>query len=284
MKKILTFALMIMVFCCSFLLNGCTFSQETSVLRVAMSPDFPPMEFVDTSKSGQEKFAGFDVMLAKYIADSMDKKLEIVPLEFTACQDALEKGEVDLAISGFARSSEREVRFNISDTYDPGQEEKGHIIITTKNCKGKFKNVEDFANCKVGAQEKSIQKDLCNKELPDTTEIVAFKDLNTAKSKLLNGEIDGLAMAEGNAIVIMESEENLVRTGFSFNKNNAEALNVILIQKGNEKLTHEVNKILAEASAAGYYAKWYSSAKELSGKENAKAITYDEHGNMIEVQ
>ena len=38
-------------------------------LTVAISPDFAPMEFVDVSKSGQDQYVGFDVTLAKYIAE-----------------------------------------------------------------------------------------------------------------------------------------------------------------------------------------------------------------------
>lgn len=37
---------------------------------MALSPDFSPMEFVDSSKTGQEQYVGFDVSLAKFIAES----------------------------------------------------------------------------------------------------------------------------------------------------------------------------------------------------------------------
>ena len=42
--------------------------KADGVLSVALSPDFSPMEFVDSSKTGQEQYVGFDVMLAQYIA------------------------------------------------------------------------------------------------------------------------------------------------------------------------------------------------------------------------
>ena len=43
--------------------------KADGVLTVTLSPDFSPMEFVDSSKSGQEQYVGFDVSLAKYIAE-----------------------------------------------------------------------------------------------------------------------------------------------------------------------------------------------------------------------
>lgn len=42
--------------------------KADGVLTVALSPDFSPMEFVDSSKIGQDQYVGFDVTLAKYIA------------------------------------------------------------------------------------------------------------------------------------------------------------------------------------------------------------------------
>ena len=43
--------------------------KKAGVLTVALSPDFSPMEFVDSSKSGQDAYVGFDVTLAKYLAE-----------------------------------------------------------------------------------------------------------------------------------------------------------------------------------------------------------------------
>ena len=40
--------------------------KADGVLTVAVSPDFSPMEFVDSSKTGQEQYVGFDIELAKY--------------------------------------------------------------------------------------------------------------------------------------------------------------------------------------------------------------------------
>ena len=45
--------------------------KADGVLTVALSPDFSPMEFVDSSKTGQEQYVGFDITLAKYIAENL---------------------------------------------------------------------------------------------------------------------------------------------------------------------------------------------------------------------
>ena len=53
-------------------------------LTVATSPDFAPMEFMDPSKEGQDAYIGFDITLAKYIADSLGLELQIMPMSFDA--------------------------------------------------------------------------------------------------------------------------------------------------------------------------------------------------------
>ena len=58
--------------------------KDSGVLTVALSPDFAPMEFVDSSKTGQEQYVGFDVMLAQFIADELGVKLEIQAMSFDA--------------------------------------------------------------------------------------------------------------------------------------------------------------------------------------------------------
>ena len=63
--------------------------KADGVLYVTLSPDFAPMEFVDSSKDGQEQYVGLDVFLAKYIADYIGVKLVIEPMSFELSAQAL---------------------------------------------------------------------------------------------------------------------------------------------------------------------------------------------------
>ena len=51
--------------------------QERGELIVGTSPDFPPNEFIDSTKTGQAQYVGSDIELAKYIAKKMGVKLTI---------------------------------------------------------------------------------------------------------------------------------------------------------------------------------------------------------------
>ena len=51
-------------------------------LTVAKSPDLHHMNFIQSMKMATRHFAGFDMDLAKYIADKMGLELEVVPMDF----------------------------------------------------------------------------------------------------------------------------------------------------------------------------------------------------------
>ncbi len=277
MKKISALLLAILLVICCFC--GCA-KKQASALTVAISPDFAPMEFVDTTKTGQDQYVGFDVTLAKYIAQEMGRTLVIKPMSFDACQVAVQTKSVDMSISGFSVTAERAQNYNLSDYYYAGENETEQVIITTKENEGKWTKPEDFAGLTVGAQTASLQMNLCNEQLPETANIKEFGDIGTAVEALRNGNIDALAVAKGNGDAILANNDALAFTGFEFVVSEEAENNVILLPKGADELTKQVNEILAKAYAAGLYGKWYEEAKALAGIETSAEVGYDDQGNV----
>ena len=202
MKKIMVIALaLIMMLSCIACANNAADnsaangSDETPVLKVALSPDYAPMEFVDTAKEGQEQFVGFDVTLAKHIAEQLGMKLEIEPMSFDACQVAVQMGNVDLGISGFSWTAERAENYLISDYYIAGDNETKQTIIVAADKAGQYTKAEDFAGMKIGAQAASLQELLCNEALPEDTTVELFKDINVAVVALQTGKVDDHVVA-----------------------------------------------------------------------------------------
>ena len=277
MKKLISAAL-VLAMVLSF--AGCN-SSKKETLKVATSPDFAPMEFVDSSKKGQESYVGFDITLAKYIAEGLGKELEIVPMSFDACQVAVEVGSVDMSISGFSWTAKRAENYNMSDYYYAGDNETEQTIVTTKANEGKFTSAADFSGKKIAAQTASLQLDLCKEQLPADCEIVEVGDLTTAFLQLQNGDFDGIAVAVGQAkVFISNNAETTALSGFNFAVDPKSVGNVDLMPKGADELTSNVNEILANAYNEGLYEKWYADALELSGVETAQEVSYDDDGNV----
>ena len=255
-----------------------TNDDEQPVLKVALSPDFSPMEFVDTSKEGQEQFVGFDVTLAKHIAEKLNMKLEIEPMSFDACQVAVQMGTVDLGISGFSWTKDRAENYLISDYYIAGDNETEQVIIVPADKAGQYSKAEDFAGLKIGAQAASLQEMLCNEALPDDTSIELFKDINVAVVALQTGTVDGVAVADGNADAIIANNQDIAKSGFQFDVDPKYENNVILLNQKDEELLKKVNEILADCMANDLYSGWYEEAKALAGIDTAKEISYGDDG------
>lgn len=249
---------------------------KDGVLTVSLSPDFSPMEFVDPTKSGQEKFVGFDVSLAKYIASEMGLTLEILPMDFDACQASVASGKVDMSISGYSATEKRAANYNLSDYYYAGENETEQVLITLASNGDKYKDAANVEGLKVGAQVASLQEQMVTDQLTNAT-LVTYTDINTGLQQLKKGDFDAMAVAIGNANALIAKNPDVAMSGFQFVVDESEMNNVVLLKKGADALTETVNDILAKAEAAGHYETWYDEALNTAGVD----ISYDADGNPI---
>lgn len=248
--------------------------KAEGVLTVALSPDFSPMEFVDASKSGQDQYVGFDVSLAKYIAESIGVDLSIEAMNFDACQTAVYTASVPMAISGFSWTEERAENYNISDYYYAGDNELEQVLLIRSADADKYKAAEDFAGLDVGAQNASLQMQLVTEQLTDANPIT-IGDIGTGVLELQNGNIEALAVAKGNAEMIISSNPDLVICSWEFDVKAEYEANVVLVTKGEDELLAVVNEALAKAYADGLYGEWYNAAVELAKSESATEVSVD---------
>lgn len=281
MKKIIALVMALAMLSSLFVMTGSAEEKAEvktvtpGVLTVATSPDFAPMEFVDATKEGQDMFVGFDVTLAKYIAERLGLELMIMPMSFDACQTAVYAGTVDMAISGFSWTEERAENYNISDYYHAGDNEDQQLLITLASNGDKYSTAEGLKGAKIGAQNASLQQSLTTEQLPDN-ELVLFTDLGTAVLQLKNGDFDCIAVAKGNGEAIIASNPEIAQSGFFFEVDEKYTGNVVLLQKGNDAMTEAVNEAL-DASKDEWNT-WYEEAKAISGIESS----YDDEGNAVE--
>lgn len=250
-------------------------------LTVATSPDFAPMEFVDLSRQGDEQYVGFDILLAKDIANKLNKELVIKPMSFDAVQAAVQTGSVDMGISGFSYTEERAENYFLTRWYKAGENETEQTIITTTANDGKLTTADSYKGLKVGAQGGSLQKILVEEQLPDS-EMVLYENLNDACTALMTGKIDALAVATGNGeAFISANPDDLVMTGFQFEVDDLYKNNVVMINKDNAELGEQVNAILDQEEKDGVWDSWYEAAQMLGEIKTVDELGYDDEGNKI---
>ena len=249
--------------------------KSEGVLTVTLSPDFSPMEFIDSSKQGQEQYVGFDVTLAKYIAESLGVKLVIEPMSFDACHSAVYTGSVPMSISGYSWTEERAQNYELSDYYYAGENETEQVLLIRKDDAAKYTNPEDFDGQDVGAQNASLQMQLVTDQLSKANPIT-IGDLGVGVLELQNGSIEALAVAKGNAEMIIDSNPDLMICSWEFEVAAEYEANVILITKGETALLNVVNEALAKAYADGLYGTWYEDAVALAKSENAAEVSVED--------
>ncbi len=250
-------------------------------LTVATSPDFAPMEFVDLARKDDAQYVGFDILLAKDIANKLGKELVIKPMSFDAVQAAVQTGSVDMGISGFSWTEERSENYSLTRWYKAGENETEQTVITTRDNDGKLTTADSYKGLKVGAQGGSLQKIMVETQLPDA-ELVLYENLNDACTALLTGKIDALAVATGNGeAFISANPDDLVMTGFEFEVDDLYKNNVVMINKDNTELCEQVNAILDQEEADGVWNGWYEASQLLAEIKTVDELGYDDEGNKI---
>ena len=246
--------------------------KADGVLTVALSPDFSPMEFVDSSKTGQDQYVGFDITLAKYIAENLGVELVIEPMGFDASQTAVYTGSVPMSISGYSWTEDRAQNYELSDYYYAGENETRQALLIKKENADKYTSPEDLAGQDVGAQNASLQMQLVTEQLTGANPI-SIGDITVGVMELKSGNIEALAVAYGNAEMIVDANPDLVICTWEFDVKAEYSANVIMMQKGETELLDAVNAILAQAKDSNLYDGWYKDAVELGKSENAQELT-----------
>jgi polar amino acid transport system substrate-binding protein len=88
-------------------------SADPNVLRVGLDPTYPPFEMRDSAGN----LTGVSVDLANAIGSRMEKKVELVPMDFQGLLPALQTGKIDLIISSMTATEERAKQVAFSTPY-----------------------------------------------------------------------------------------------------------------------------------------------------------------------
>lgn len=241
-------------------------------LTVATSPDFAPYEFYAIGADGTPELAGFDMELAKYIADYLGLELEVITVDFDGVLSELQTKSVDLGMAGLSPDPKREGIMDFSDIYYTG----GQSLVTIKANAETYNSFEAInkSDVSVGAQTGSIQMDLANTNSPDA-DIIALPKVTDIISELLAGKMDA-AYIETD--VAKSYQKNYPDLEIVMDVPYEQEGSSIGVSKGNEALLAGVNEAIAAAKADGSLEKFIAEANELASGEKYEGLL-DDAGN-----
>lgn len=281
-KKMLALLLSV---CMAAAMAGCGKSDDASgkasgvetvtegKLTVATSPDFAPYEFYAIGEDGTPTLAGFDMAIARYIADYMGLELEVVPMDFDGVLSELATGNVDLGLAGLSPDPARADAMDFSDIYYKG----GQSLVTVADKADSIKSFDDVnkPEISVGAQIGSIQMDLANENTPNA-DIVALPKVTDLISELIGGKMDAAFI---ETAVAESYKTNYPELTLVLDVPYDVAGSAVGIKKGNTALKDAVNAAIAAAIEDGSMDKFVAEANEQASGNTYEGLL-DESGNV----
>lgn len=234
--------------------------KEAGVLRVATSPDYPPYEFEDLTKNGQDRYVGADIELAKYIADKLGVDLEINAMAFDACLAAVSEGRVDLTLCGMVPKDERKTAMDFSDVYYDSNEQ---VLVVLQENADQYQTLADFEGKLVAAQNGSLQYDLAVNQLSGN-EVEIITAVTDGIMMLKTGKVDAIALAGVSArnYVANYPELVIVEPEFEYDGQGI----VAGVVKNEPEFMDALNEIVKEVRDTEIYQQWLDDATALSNE------------------
>lgn len=238
--------------------------ENDNVLRVAMECAYAPYNWTQNDDSngavpiaGTNSFAyGYDVMMAKLIAESMGKELEIVKLDWDALVPAVDSGDVDLVIAGQSITAERLEVVDFSDPYFYAS-----IVTLTKadSAYASATSVADLAGAVCTSQLGTIWYDICLPQIPDADIQNAQETAPAMLVALDSGAVDLVVTDMPTAMAATAVYDDMVLLDFTGTEGefevSEEEINLgISMKKGNTELLEAVNGVLATMTVEDYEA------------------------------
>ncbi|MDL2236704.1 transporter substrate-binding domain-containing protein [Christensenellaceae bacterium OttesenSCG-928-K19] len=162
--------------------------QDKGSFIMGLDDKFPPMGFRD--EAGE--LVGFDIDLARLIAEQMGVEVQLQPIDWTAKEMELDSGNIDVIWNGYTITDERKEKVLMSDPYM--KNEQVMLVLADSD----ITTLEDLAGQKIAVQEGSSAQSMLEKSMPELLEtfdeLVGFKDYTTALLDVDSGQVAALAV------------------------------------------------------------------------------------------
>ncbi len=258
--KRITSVSFIMVLLLSLLLPATISKAETTetegIFRVGMEVNYAPFNWTQSSdkndaypvvNSPGEYANGYDVQIAKKIADGLGLKLEIVKTEWDGLPPGLQSQKIDAIIAGMSPTEERKKEIDFTDNYYTSD----LVVVIKKDSEYKdAKSIQDLKGAKISGQLNTFhysvidQIDGVKKEDPMDT-------FSTMVLSTKTNKIDGYVSERPGALSATTANDDLAfiefEEGKGFETSSEDTSIAVGVRKGSE-LTSKINEILANIS------------------------------------
>lgn len=229
---------------------------EEGKLRVAMECGYAPFNWTQTDDSngavpisGEKTFAnGYDVQMAKKVAESMGLELEVVKLVWDSLPPAVQSGNVDLIMAGMSPTKERKEVIDFADAYY-----RSDLVIVLKKDSPyvNAKSIKEFKDAKITAQLNTFHYGVID-QIEGVKKQEPMEDFPVMRVALSSGAIDGYVSERPEGISASAALKDFTYVDFDkgegFKYSDDDVAIAPGMKKGNPALLEAVNKALGEIS------------------------------------
>lgn len=259
---------------CVFAVLSCAPAQKQSRYDVIKSQkklvlgtcaDYPPYEF-HTKKDGKDTIAGFDVEIARAVAQDLGAELVIRDMDFDGLLAALVSGSVDIVLAGMTPTDERRQNVDFTDIYYTAEQ---GIIIRKADEERYAASPLGLTDKLIGAQRGAIQVGVAKKEIKGVSGSDLEKPHNQIKElpklpdlimELKSGKVDAVIVELPVAQNYVAVHNDLMLASYTFK--DTEGGSAAAVKKGEQKLLEAVNASLSALKTTGKITQFAASAIE----------------------
>lgn len=223
--------------------------KERGTILIGLEATYPPFNYQD--ESGE--LVGFEVDVAKAIADRIGVNAEFVPTKWDGMLAGLETKRFDIITNQVTITEERQKKYDFTQPYTVS----GIQVITREDKQADFNSPADLSGKSVGVGLGSNYEEWLIQNVPEAN-VSTYDDNATKLQDLLVGRLDAFLNDRLAATYLLEnSGGRIVAAGEPFDKQRMG----IALRKNNADLLVALNSALDELRADGTLAsisqKWF---------------------------
>lgn len=227
-------------------------AQTKADFKVGLECNYAPFNWTQLDDSndaveisgGGGYCGGYDVEIAKKIAEGLDRNLVIVKTEWDGLIPALNSGKIDAVIAGMSPTEERKASVDFSDVY---YESDLVIVVKADSAYAKATDLKGFEGARITGQLNTFHFTVID-QIPGVKKQTAMETFPAMVVALSSGKIDGYISERPGAISAVESNPDLTFVAFDegkgFEANPEDVAIAVALKKGSADL-NAINEILA---------------------------------------
>ncbi len=233
------------------LLSACAFAEGQ--FRVGMECDYPPFNWTQVDENentvpidgGMGYAGGYDVEIAKRVAEGLGKELVVVKVEWDGLIQKLNAGQIDAVIAGMSPTAERKITVDFTDAYYNSD----LVVVVRKDSEyANAASLEDLSGAKITGQLNTFHYTVID-QIPGVQKMPAMDTFPTMTVALTSGAIDGYISERPGAVSACAANDALAFVTPGFEASEEDTSVAVAIKQGQPELIEQINEILAGIDA-----------------------------------